>query len=101
MLADVSAMTWELMQFVLVVTIVAVITKLVGCGVPARAMGMSWRDATILGIGMAPRGEVAMIVALLALNQGVIEQPAYVALVLMALLTTIITPLALRNLFMK
>jgi hypothetical protein len=35
------------------------------------------------------------------LNQGVIEQPAYVALVLMALLTTIITPLALRNLFMK
>ena len=100
-LADISAMTWELMEFVLVITIVAVITKLVGCGIPAKVMGMNWRDATILGIGMAPRGEVAMIVALLALNQGIIQQPAYVALVLMALLTTIITPLALRNLFMK
>ena len=67
----------------------------------ADVSAMSWRDAMILGIGMAQRGEVAMIVALLALNQGVNEQPAYVALVLMALLTTIITPLALRNLFMK
>ncbi|MGD8934334.1 MAG: cation:proton antiporter [Gammaproteobacteria bacterium] len=100
-LADVSAMTWELMQFVLVITVVAVITKLIGCGLPAKAMGMNWRDASTLGFGMAPRGEVAMIVALLALNQGVIQQPAYVALVLMALLTTIITPLALRNLLLK
>ena len=50
---------------------------------------------------MVPRGEVAMIVGLLALNQGVIAQPAYVALVLMALLTTIITPLALRKLILK
>ena len=100
-LADVSAMTWELMEFVLVITVVAVITKLLGCGLPAKAMGMNWRDAATLGFGMAPRGEVAMIVALLALNQGVIQQPAYVALVLMALLTTIITPLALRNLLLK
>ena len=100
-LADVSAMTWELMEFLLVITLVAVITKLTGCGIPAKVMGMSWRDATIIGIGMAPRGEVAMIVALLALNQGIIQQPAYVALVLMALLTTVITPLALRNLYMK
>lgn len=98
-LADVSAMTMELMGFVLVVTLVAIITKLVGCGLPAKAMGMNWRDATILGVGMVPRGEVAMIVALLALNQGIIEQPAYVALVLMALLTTIVTPLVLRKLY--
>jgi len=100
-LADVRAMTWELMGFVLVMTIVAIITKLVGCGLPAKAMGMSWRDSTVLGFGMVPRGEVAMIVALLALNQGVIEQSAYVALVLMALLTTIVTPLVLRNLLLK
>jgi len=98
-LADISTMTMELMGFVLVVTLVAIITKLVGCGLPAKAMGMNWRDATILGVGMVPRGEVAMIVALLALNQGIIEQPAYVALVLMALLTTIVTPLVLRKLY--
>ena len=100
-LADVSAMTGELMGFVLVISLVAVFTKLIGCGLPAKAMGMTWRDASVLGFGMVPRGEVAMIVALLALNQGIIEQPAYVALVLMALLTTIITPLVLRKLLLK
>ncbi len=100
-LADVRAMTWELMGFVLVITLVAIVTKLVGCGLPAKALGMNWRDSTVLGFGMVPRGEVAMIVALIALNQGVIDQPAYVALVLMALLTTIITPLVLRNLLLK
>lgn len=100
-LADVRAMTWELMGFVLVISVVAVITKLIGCALPAKVMGMTWRDAMTLGFGMVPRGEVAMIVALLALNEGVIAQPAYVALVLMALLTTIITPLVLRNLLLK
>lgn len=100
-LADVRAMTWELMGFVLVITLVAIVTKLVGCGLPAKALGMNWRDSTVLGFGMVPRGKVAMIVALIALNQGVIDQPAYVALVLMALLTTIITPLVLRNLLLK
>ncbi len=100
-LADVRAMTWGLMGFVLAMTVVAIVTKLVGCSLPAKALGMSWRESMVLGFGMVPRGEVAMIVALLALNQGVIEQPAYVALVLMALLTTIVTPLVLRNLLLK
>lgn len=93
-LADVRAITWELMSFVLGITLVAIVTMLVGCGLPAS---MSWRDSTVLGFGMVPRGEVA----LLALNQGFIEQPAYVALVLMARLTTIVTPLVLCNFLLK
>lgn len=48
----------------------AIITKLVGCGLPARMLGMSWRDSAVLGFGMVSRGEVTMVVALLALNQG-------------------------------
>jgi len=50
---------------------------------------------------MAPRGEVAMIVALLGLEAGIIGQGLYVALVLMSLLTTIITPIIYRNWFFK
>jgi len=50
---------------------------------------------------MAPRGEVAMIVALLGLEAGVIDQGIYVALVLMSLLTTVITPIIYRNWFFK
>ena len=59
--------------------------------------GLGSKDSTVIGIGMVPRGEVAMVIALLALNQGIIEQPAYVALVLMSLFTTLLVPLLLRN----
>lgn len=45
---------------------------------------------------MAPRGEVAMVTALLALNQGIIDQPAYVALVSMSLITTLVVPILPR-----
>jgi Kef-type K+ transport system membrane component KefB len=50
---------------------------------------------------MAPRGEVAMIVALIGLEAGIIGQGVYVTLVLMSLLTTIITPIVYRNWFFK
>jgi Kef-type K+ transport system membrane component KefB len=50
---------------------------------------------------MAPRGEVAMIVALIGLEAGIIGQGVYVVLVLMSLLTTVITPIVYRNWFFK
>ena len=96
-LADIKALTGEVLIATLAFIVVAIITKLIGCGMPARLLGMSTRDSLIIGFGMAPRGEVAMIVALLALNQGVIEQAAYVSLVIMSLVTTLIVPLILRN----
>ena len=51
----------------------------------------------VIGFGMSPRGEVAMIVALIGLSKNWIEQDTYAALVMMSLLTTIIPPLVLRN----
>jgi len=50
---------------------------------------------------MVPRGEVAMIVALIGLNNKLIMQDTYAALVLMSLLTTIIPPLILRRWFFR
>ncbi len=96
-LADFSNFTWESAGFALALTAVAVLTKLIGCGVLAKAAGMSRHNAIVIGVGMSPRGEVAMTVALLAFLSGVIEQPAFVALIVMSLLTTIIAPLLLRN----
>ncbi|MDH3560701.1 MAG: cation:proton antiporter, partial [Gammaproteobacteria bacterium] len=96
-LADIRVFTGEVITATVAFTAVAILTKLVGCGLPARLLGMNTRDALVVGIGMAPRGEVAMIVALLALNQGVIEQAGYVSLVIMSLVTTLIVPLVLRN----
>jgi len=84
-----------------VLTLVAIFTKVIGCGVPACLMGLCRKDALFVGFGMAPRGEVAMIVALIGLEAGIIDQGVYVVLVLMSLLTTIVTPIVYRNWFFK
>jgi Kef-type K+ transport system membrane component KefB len=91
----------HLLWFVLALSLVAIITKLVGCGVPAFFQGARLRNSLIIGFGMVPRGEVAMIVALIGLSQGLIDQGTYSALILMSLLTTIIPPLILRNWLFK
>jgi len=94
---DLHYVTTSLLWFVLVLSAVAILTKVIGCGIPAIIQRMSFRDSMIVGIGMVPRGEVAMIIALIGLNQNLINQSTYSALILMSLLTTIIPPLILRN----
>jgi Kef-type K+ transport system membrane component KefB len=94
---DLRVVTLNLLWFVLALTTVAVIAKIIGCGLPALMQRMSLRDSLIVGVGMVPRGEVAMIVALLGLSQNLINQSTYSALILMSLLTTMILPIVLRN----
>ena len=94
---DLHVVNVNLIWFVLVLTVVAIATKLLGCGLPALFQRMSFKDALIVGLGMVPRGEVAMIVALIGLNQNLIDRGTYAAVILMSLLTTIIPPLILRN----
>lgn len=94
---DLHDVNLSLLWFVLALTGVAILTKIIGCGIPALLQRMSLRDSLIIGVGMVPRGEVAMIVALIGLNQGLIDQSAYAAVILMSLLTTIFPPLVLRN----
>jgi len=96
-LADFHALTANVVWFLIALSIIAVLTKLVGCYIPAKLQGMSHQDSLVVGFGMSPRGEVAMIVALIGLNAGLIGQDIYVTLVLMSLLTTILTPIVLRN----
>lgn len=72
------------------VTLVALLTKVVGCGVGALALGR--RSALAVGIGMMPRGEVGIIVALIGLSLHVIPDGLYAVVVAMSLLTTLVTP---------
>ncbi len=100
-LADFHAITPEVVVFLIALTIVAIITKVIGCGIPAKLAGLCTKDALIVGFGMSPRGEVAMIVALIGLETAIIGQDVYVTLVLMSLLTTLITPIVYRNWFYR
>jgi Kef-type K+ transport system membrane component KefB len=81
--------------FAVAILCVAVITKLVGCLIPAKLAGHTWRESAAIGFGMVPRGEVAMIVGLIGLTAGVITQELYGVIILMAFVTTIITPVLL------
>lgn len=74
----------------LVILVAAVISKGVGCG--AGALSLGFKDATRVGIGMIPRGEVGMVVAQVGLSKGSISQEAYGIAVFMAVTTTIIAP---------
>ncbi len=100
-LVDLRAVTQEILIFLVALTVVAIITKVLGCALPARLGGLCRKDSLIIGFGMSPRGEVAMIVALIGLNAGIIDQGVYVVLVLMSLLTTVITPIIYRNWFYR
>lgn len=100
-LVDVHALTIEGIIFMIVLTVVAILTKVVSCGIPSRLIGMCRRDALIVGFGMSPRGEVAMIVALIGLTSGIIGQDIYASIVFMSLLTTVATPIIYRNWLFK
>jgi len=99
-LADFHTLTLQILWFLVSLTIVAFLTKIIGCYAGARIGRMTHKNSLIVGMGMAPRGEVAMIVALIGLNIGIIKQDIYVSLILMSLLTTIFVPIVLRH-YMK
>jgi Kef-type K+ transport system membrane component KefB len=94
---DLHKMNVNILWFVLALSLAAILTKVIGCGVPSKFLGFSTKDSLIIGFGMVPRGEVAMIIALIGLSQNLINQNTYTAIILMSLFTTVIPPLILRN----
>jgi Kef-type K+ transport system membrane component KefB len=96
-IVDLRALTPSIVILAGAITLVGRVMKLVGCGLPARLLGYSLHDATVIGFGMAPRGEVAMIVALIGLNAGVVGQEIFVTVIIMSLVTTVITPVVFQN----
>lgn len=83
------AHSFDLPLTVLVI-IISTAGKLVGCGVSARLTGFSWRESMAIGVGLNARGAMEIVLALLALQFGLIGERLFVALVVMALFTSII-----------
>ena len=70
----------------------AIFAKLMGCGGPALLFGFNGKGALRIGLGMAPRGEMTLIIAGIGLAMGIINQQIFAILVLMILITTLIVP---------
>ena len=81
----------------IVISALAFLSKLVGCGLPVLHSG--WKTALKVGIGMAPRGEVGLIVASVGLQMNVVSQSAYALVVFMTAATTLVAPPILRVVF--
>jgi Kef-type K+ transport system membrane component KefB len=82
-----------------IILIVAIMGKVLGCGVLARLCRFNNLESLRVGIGMISRGEVGLIVAGVGLASGVIDQEIFSLMVIMVLVTTMITPLLLRSVF--
>jgi Na+:H+ antiporter len=89
--------SWSVIVLCLLVTLVAVITKLLGCGIGAFNLGT--RRAAQVGMGMVPRGEVGIIVAQIGLSLAVIGAELYGVVLFMAVATTLIAPPFLKWLY--
>ncbi len=87
---------WTLLA---VIFVVAVVGKLVGCGLAALASGMGWVRSLRIGCGMISRGEVGLIVTAMGATTGIFGRSEVAVMVAVVLLTTLITPLALRSAF--
>lgn len=79
--------------------VVAVVGKVIGCGVPARLCGFTTEESLRTGVGMISRGEVGLIVAAYGLAHGVIGRDIFSAAVVVVLATTMMTPPLLRVAF--
>jgi Kef-type K+ transport system membrane component KefB len=94
---NIGVFNGRLVVSAVIITLLAVISKLVGCGLPVLRSG--WNNALKVGIGMVPRGEVGLIVALVGLQMSVISEQAYALVIFMTAGTTMIAPPLLKIVF--
>jgi Kef-type K+ transport system membrane component KefB len=98
---DLLAITGSGWILAVVITIVAVLSKIIGSGGGAKLTGFTNRESLQLGIGMVSRGEVGLIVASFALSESLISSANFSIVVFMVIVATVITPPLLRVSFAK
>lgn len=89
----------EVFVLAAIVTLLAIATKYIGCGLGSLKLGRG--SANIIGVGMIPRGEVGIIVATIGLNMAVVSQGMFSVVVFMSMATTIVAPFLLTWAFRR
>ena len=94
-------MGWSIVIFTILLLIVAIITKVAGCGLGAKIMHYSNRESMQIGVGMVSRGEVALIVSSKGAALGLMSTAFFGPVALVVVITTIVTPILLKLAFSK
>ncbi len=94
-------LTVELLLFSLGFVVVALVSKIIGCGLMSRLLGYKGSDALKIGVGMMTRGEVALIVSQKGLAVGMISSVYFTAVILLIIVSSVATPIILKFLYSK
>ena len=96
---DIKNFSMTLLIFSIGFVLVALVAKIIGCGLVARLCRFSGKDSLKIGIGMMTRGEVALIVAQKGLSAGFLESEYFTAVILLIIVSSVVTPILLKILY--
>ncbi len=98
---SVDKISKEILLFAVGFVIIALITKIIGCGLMAKMCRFNWDESFKIGVGMMTRGEVALIVAQKGLSCGIITPTYFTPVILLIMISSIVTPIILKALYTK
>lgn len=96
---SISGMTANMLLFSVGFVVVAILTKVIGCGLTAKLFKFSNKDCLKIGVGMMTRGEVALIVAQKGLSVGLVEPIYFTPVILLIIFSSLVTPIVMKGLF--
>ncbi|MBR1470324.1 MAG: cation:proton antiporter [Lachnospiraceae bacterium] len=98
---DFSKVDTGMLLFSVCFVIVAMLTKVIGCGLVAKLCRFQWIDCLKIGVGMMTRGEVALIITNKGLNMGIIDSSYFTAVIMLIIISSISVPILLKVLYAK
>ncbi len=96
-----SGFTPQLLVFSLLFVAVALLAKIIGCGLAGKLCGYKLGDCAKIGVGMMTRGEVALIVSQKGLSVGLLDPVYFASVILLIIVSSVLTPIIMKLLFRK
>jgi len=94
--ADLSSLNGNLLVFTVIATLLAIITKILGASSGAKLSGLNFKNSLVIGAGMVPRGEVALIIANIGMESRLLTVDLYTSMIVLTIVTAVVTPLLIR-----
>ncbi len=93
---DITGINAGLIVFTIILLVMAVVSKMIGCGLGARVCGLTTKESLNVGIGMVSRGEVAFMAAQKGMDAGLVNPAVFPAIVIAVVGATLLTPVLLK-----
>lgn len=98
---NISGLNMELIWYAVCFVVIALITKIIGCGLMSRICGFKNNESLKIGVGMMTRGEVGLIVAQKGLSVGLMSANYFTAVIILIIVSSILAPICLKMLYSK